>query len=347
MLFWNQGNGNSMIGIKSMLYNLTSLVRFIVLLPLLFSLGTSRAQEANQRILFISDRDGSPQLYVMNADGTGIEQFVDDIHAEEGGRLTSASLSPDGTLLAFSSRKDRVDNWHDRIFLMDMRTGIMTPITDGSENTALPVWSPDSTRIAYFTGSGINGYDIVHVFDVANAQEQPIIQSWDLRETIHNDFGPAIRQLAWSPDGQQIMLYIQTPQDPEGTYNVLILLNSDGTDPRQITPNEMSIADPAWGSAPHIVFALCDDGEQQDICRLDLATGEIQTLVDLSVYGLSERLLYIYEMDVASNDDIVFQVASGNIYWFRASDTTVTRIYEGVVRSDILLEWINLNSPAS
>ena len=53
------------------------------------------------RIAFGSDRDGDDEVFVMNADGSGVVQLTDNDSDDWGG-----FWSPDGTRIAFSSDRD-------------------------------------------------------------------------------------------------------------------------------------------------------------------------------------------------------------------------------------------------
>jgi len=95
------------------------------------------------KIAFMSDRDGGfPEIYVMNADGTGE-------HALTANSVIDAnpSWSPDGTRLAVERccAKGTSD-----IFTIDVLTGIETNLTSSASFMDFdPSWSPDGTTIAF------------------------------------------------------------------------------------------------------------------------------------------------------------------------------------------------------
>jgi len=63
-----------------------------------------------EHIVFTSDRDGNPNIYIMDADGSNVTLLTDGP-----GNDNNPSWSPDGDRIAFSS--DRDGDWE--IYVMD------------------------------------------------------------------------------------------------------------------------------------------------------------------------------------------------------------------------------------
>jgi Tol biopolymer transport system component len=97
------------------------------------------------RIAFISDRDGTMDIYAMNADGSGIEKLIDT-----GLEDYNPDWSPDGTQIVFFA-----------FDLPSIRQDIYVVNNDGSNpqnltNTSRVVdesasWSPDGSQILFHT----------------------------------------------------------------------------------------------------------------------------------------------------------------------------------------------------
>ena len=104
-------------------------------------------------IAFASSRSGGRQLFVMNADGSNIQQVTDLNNM--GGRST---WSPDGTQLAFYRGPAGDHN----IYIINMDGTGLLQLTNGGDNLG-PSWSPDGNWIAFTSfRDGNNEIYIIH-----------------------------------------------------------------------------------------------------------------------------------------------------------------------------------------
>lgn len=90
-------------------------------------------------LAFVSERDGNPEIYVMNVDRTGLLRLTD--HAGYDGE---PAWSPDGSRIAFVS--DRAGGQD--IYVMDADGSNVVRRTDEGLNAA-PAWSPDGKTIVF------------------------------------------------------------------------------------------------------------------------------------------------------------------------------------------------------
>jgi TolB protein len=95
------------------------------------------------RIAFVSDRHGGfPELYLMNADGTGVKRMTTNALID-----ANPSWSPDGTRVVFERC---CENGTSDLFTIDVTTRAeVSVIASASSQEFDPSWSPDGTRIAY------------------------------------------------------------------------------------------------------------------------------------------------------------------------------------------------------
>lgn len=142
------------------------------------------------RLAFASDRSGGLDLYVVNADGTGLRQLtVDAAPAVHFDRMPE--WSPDGSRIAFASDRDGTTQiWTIRPDGTDLRQ-----VTAGTTTRAYePGWSPDGTRLVFRRVSNV-GAAAVTDLAIVNANGTGLVEL----PLAGTETTPA-----WSPDGTRI-----------------------------------------------------------------------------------------------------------------------------------------------
>jgi len=143
-----------------------------------------------RRVAFKSNRGGSYNLYVMDADGRNVERLTD--HA---GNDHDPTWLLDGESMVFTSDRDRGIGRNDlyRLWFADGRVERLTVYFEG--RAIMPSVSPDGNWVAFvaqtFPYEGGWAYQ-VHVLELATRQ------TWPFDVT-----GPGCWP-NWSPDGQSI-----------------------------------------------------------------------------------------------------------------------------------------------
>ena len=94
----------------------------------------------SQKIAFVSNRTGHPEIYVMNADGSNTQQIT-ALLAETG----DPDWSPDGKSIAFASYK----NGNYDIYTIGIDGTNLRQLTDNPARDYQPTWSPDGKSIAF------------------------------------------------------------------------------------------------------------------------------------------------------------------------------------------------------
>ncbi len=134
------------------------------------------------RIAFVSDRDGSWDIHIMNADGTGLRNLTKDPSLD-----SHPAWSTDGTRLLFHSDRDG-----DReIYVMDVDGSNVLQLTDDPAADHSPAWSPDGSKIAFISDRGGR----TELWMMNSDGSEPM----SLTPRVKNARWPA-----WSPDGKLI-----------------------------------------------------------------------------------------------------------------------------------------------
>jgi Tol biopolymer transport system component len=162
----------------------------------------------DDEILYVSDINGNLDIFIMNTDGTGIQQLTENESSD-----FDAKFSPDGEKIAFTSlRKDYAN-----IYRMELDGRIITQLTFGEYMDFMGSWSPDGRKVV-FTSTRSGNYDIYCM----NADGSHITQ---LTFYEGDDGWPV-----FSPDGQRIVFV----SDRGGSYDVYAM-DRDGTNIQQLT----------------------------------------------------------------------------------------------------------------
>ncbi len=108
----------------------------------------------NQKIAFVSNRSGSPQIYIMDTDGSNIIRLT-----YEGNYNTSPSWSPKGNRIAYEGRV----NGRFQIFSIDEDGRSNVQHTADNVDHETPSWSPDGRYLAFSSrGNGKSTISVIN-----------------------------------------------------------------------------------------------------------------------------------------------------------------------------------------
>ena len=107
-----------------------------------------------QQIAFISWKDGGNEIYVMDADGQGLERVTHGL-----GPKWNPSFSPDGGRIAYWG----VEEGFDHIYVVGADGKNLKRLTHNREHHWGPAWSPDGQTIAYVVSDDRNFGAKIHL----------------------------------------------------------------------------------------------------------------------------------------------------------------------------------------
>ncbi len=188
----------------------------------------------NGRIAFESDRNGSDEIFTMNANGSNVVRLTNHLASD-----VQPSWSNNGTRIAFCSTRDA----NFQIYAMNANGTSVTRLTNNLMNDFAPTWSPDSSKIA-FESNRVGPWQIY----VMNADGTNQLR---LSNNSSNEGSPA-----WSPDGTRIVFTSFRHGDPE-----IYSMNVDGSEQTRLTNVSGFERNPTWSpDGSQIAFISGRDG---------------------------------------------------------------------------------------
>ncbi|MAS33632.1 MAG: hypothetical protein CL610_06485 [Anaerolineaceae bacterium] len=232
--------------------NLTRVAVMVVLL--LSTTETGIVQEDDERIVYMSDRDGNREIYTMDSDGDDIRRLTNN-DAQD----LQPTWAPDKSQIAFVSNRE--GNF--AIFVMNADgSGQRRVSTDQFAYHEYPAWSPDGRSIAYASDKSGN-FDI-YISNTDGSSEQRLTSSED-DET----------EPSWSPDSRQIA-YLQMV---DGAFTMFMMARNGGGVQRLTRGGDESAEyfSPRWSpdgtQMAYAVTTFDSAGNLSEIYLRDMNTG--------------------------------------------------------------------------
>lgn len=162
---------------------------------------------------------GSKDIIIMDYDGHGARPLVGD-----GGLNLSPALSPNGTLLAYTSYRSGNPN----IYVRNLLTGAEERLTSGVGLAMAGSWSPDGRYLAL--SHTIDGNSEIFLYDTRSKQMKRLTNDWGI------DVSPT-----FAPDGKRLAFV----SDRSGSPQVYVM-DVQGGAPVRITYEGRYNTAPAW-----------------------------------------------------------------------------------------------------
>ena len=216
--------------------------------------GTSLAGQlgvtVNSKIAFESDRNGNAEIYVMNADGTGVTRLTNNVATD-----FDPAFSPDGLKIAFQSLRDAGNS---EIYIVNVDGTGVTNLTNNAAFDSDPAFSPDGSRIAF--SSFRDGSCELYAMNVDGT----------VVTRLTNNTVPDV-QPAFSPDGSKIAF----ASFRAGNWDIYVM-NANGTGETRLTNDAATNARPAFSPDGSKIAFWSDRDGNMEIYVMN-ADGSVQT----------------------------------------------------------------------
>ena len=241
-----------------------------------------RGGEAQQ----YTDVDQGVQEFAWSPDGRRMLLLIQDKSAEELAAEAAEEAGEEPRPLPYvidrlQFKMDGVpylDRSRTHVYVVEGRDSAPVQLTSGDFDDSQPVWSPDGRQIA-FVSNRTDEPDANDNSDIWVVSANPAGGGEPRRITTNpgSDHSPA-----WSNDGRSIA-YV-TVTEPDLIWyatNHLAIVPAGGGDERVLSASlDRHVAQPAFASDDRSLFFLIEDSAEQQLGRIDIASGRIDRAID-------------------------------------------------------------------
>lgn len=188
-------------------------------------------------------------IFVINPDGTGEVNLTNLPNVQDNG----AAFSPDGTRIAFVSRRDG----NEELYVVNVDGSGLRRLTNHTSWDSNPAWSPDGTRILF--NSGRTGNGDIYVMTVGSSGTPTPTR---LTTSVDGEVNPM-----WSPNGLRITYERNVPNQGPNIW----VMQADGTGQLQVANKVGNDVAPYWSPDGQYLAFRVDISGQGEIFRANFA----------------------------------------------------------------------------
>ena len=253
--------------------------KFILFLLAAFVFGCNSISE-NEKIIYISEKDGNPEIYSMEINGSQIQRITNSSRSEE-----NPKLSKDGNYLGFLISKKEIKELH----IIDMNNNKQSQISDKDMDVEDFFWSPDSRKLTFKAKDIQDNHDIF-LYNLEKESTNKVTNTKGI-EKLGN----------WSPDGEWIVYSVVIDKnDRVGIFKK----NPDGVDEVRLTEN-FEDHNPIWSpDGKKIAFLSTRGSDDLDIYTFNIENNEEKQITasqgndfDFSWDPSGKRITFISERE--------------------------------------------------
>lgn len=259
---------------------------YLVIIALMVMLSACRNHSSGiptPGIAFVSERDGNPEIYVIQPDGSALERLTNDPAVD-----ADPAFSPDGRQIAFRSRRDGTSD----IFVMGAdgsrpRNLIKDAVGETSYDETMPTWSADGQMLACITNRFYERTKITAVITAADRGRYQVallpLSGGKDTITLLGAVAAEQRTVAWSPDGRYIafsslagFMLKNIDDNPQPVNLSMWDLQEERIYP--LTSRPQADLHPAWSHDGRFLAFHSTEDDNLEIFVLELATKKVTNL---------------------------------------------------------------------
>ena len=195
--------------------------------------------ELSGKVLFYSDRAGSPRLYALDPTSGGLtwvtQEWPFDLAWASVGKSPDGNYAAQVQMVSEEYVANKVTGAKDtrsvaRIFVHDNQYNTSRQLTSGNGWSYDPAWSPKGDRIAFVSQEP--GNDEIYTMNPDGSDQLQLTSNtweWD-------------KHPSWSPDGSQIVFW----SNRDAGHRQLWVMDADGNNQRLLLSSSFNDWDPIW-----------------------------------------------------------------------------------------------------
>lgn len=260
--------------------------KLALILTFSFLIFSCQSSGTSKTILYISEKDGNPEIYSTDRNGNVHTRLTNSSKIE-----SSPKLSPNGENIAYLLSKNSLKE----LWMMDYEGNQGKLVSRRDESVEDFFWSPDSNKIAYKRKKEDGQHDI-SLLNIVDGTVNEVTNNTSI-EKLGN----------WSPDGEWIAYAVIKTDEmlTKGDQRVGIFKkNPEGVDEVRLTEN-FEDHNPVWSpDGKKIAFLSTRGGDDIDIYVLEVETKQETNITasqgndyDFDWSPDSKRIIFVSERD--------------------------------------------------
>jgi len=204
---------------------------------------------ANTKVAFVASRSGHKEIYVADADGSGVQQLTNDANISVGPRL-----SPDGRTLVYTGYKSGYAD----VYEIELGSGARSRIIKFPGTNTGASYSPDGRQLAVILSK--DGNPELYTTSAGGGGARRLTRTTGVESTP-----------TWSPDGGELIY----SSDDRGTPQLYRIPSGGGTG-RLVGTGHSYNTEPNWSPDGKRIAFTVRSGGGFSVAILDLASSNVR-----------------------------------------------------------------------